>query len=140
MKKTNFIITIFVGLVTFILGYSFSIWKNPIEQCPEPEKPLAKYLESGVIKNISAFAEGQVTGISDRNLTLNKEGKEFTILFNEDAKILRLIPSDKENTPPAIEQIKFEEIKVGDKVNAGGRLDADAVLKGDSLTILPSWY
>jgi len=141
MRKINFIIAAIIALITFILGYIFSssIKQNPAE-CPGLEKPLAKYFESKVIDNISAFASGQVTKISGRNLTLIKEGKEFTISINEDAKISQLIPPKEPSIPPEKNDIKLEEIKVGDKVTVGARLDANASLRGVSVTVLPPWY
>ena len=141
MKKINFIITIIVGLIAFILGYSFNyILGQKTAECPQPEKPLAKYLDSGVVQDISILLGGQVVEISGYNLTLSKDGKTFTILINENTKLSRLVPPEEEDKTPIKKDIKFEEIKVGDIVTAAGKLNTDASSEINSVTVLPSWY
>lgn len=133
------------------MGYIVGVWKTPkgnlqnltgnqILNYPCSEKPLAPYFESGIIELISTALRGEIKEISDRYLTLEKEGKRFTVFIQEDAKIRKLIPPTELGEEAKVVDITFGELKVGDKITAAGILNADASLKINSITLLPPWY
>jgi len=146
MKKN--IIIIVVILIFFILGYCLNyilgektIWFLEKDiQCPEPEKPLAKYFDSGIVLDISTLFKGEVKEISGYDVALEKDGKTLVIVVNENTEITRLTPPEKEGLEAKKEIVGFEELKIGDKISAAGKLNADAFLEINSLTILPPWY
>jgi len=144
MKKINIIVIIGL-LIAFGLGYGLNyIWGQKIEkysmQCSESEKPLAKYLDSGVISSIDILGGGQIKEISGYSLTLEKEGKSFIIFVNNNTDFLTIVLPKEEGKSATREKINFEDIKVGDKVSVAGKLNADASLEINSVTVLPPWY
>jgi len=143
MKKETLIPVIIIGSLIllglgFIFGYSFE--KKAIEKL-KAESPLVDLSKSKVINSLTIIASGEVKEISGRNLTLNAEGDDLTILIREDASINGLVASEEKVTdipqPLARKEIKFEEIKVGDKVNITCQLKTDGSLEGTETIVLP---
>ncbi len=144
MKKISLIITIAIGGIILLgVGFFFGVtWVQKQIQKSNTESPLAALLTSKVISNgLVTFASGEITAIGGRNLTLNREGNTLTISIQGDALIYRL-SSPKETAtevPQPVErkEIKFEEIKTGNKVNISCQLKSDGTLEGTAVTVLP---
>lgn len=139
-KETLIAIVIIGGLILLGIGYSVGLSSGQ-KAVKEVKAPLAELLASKVIGSLTTIATGEVTEISDRSLTLSAEGDTLTILIRENAPIYRLVPPE-EKTPkipqPVVrEEMNFEEIKVGDRVNIFCQLKADASLEGIEVIILP---
>jgi len=143
MKKEILIaIAVIGGLVLLGIGFSLGLssGKKAIEEI-KTEAPLASLLKSKVIQDLTTVASGEVTEISGRNLTLSKEGDTLTISIREDAPIYRLLPSEEVAAevpqPVAMEEIEFEEIKIGDRANISCALKDDSTLEGLEVTLSP---
>jgi len=142
MKKNVLIILILIGGVT-LCGLGFYCGSNYVKKeifKNKTESPLAVLFSSKVINGLTAVAVGQIKEISGRNLILTAEGSDLTVSVKEDASIGRFLSSG-ENTkapqPLSRVDVKFEEIKVGDKVNILCQLKSDLSLEGITLTITP---
>ena len=141
MQNKNLILIIIGGLILLGLGYGYGYFsgQKAIEGT-KTETPLSGLLESKAIGELTTTASGEVTEISGRKLTLNKEGDTLTISIGEDALVYRVVPSEEKATeipqPSVREEIKFGEIKVGDKVSITCELKADGSLEGKTVIIL----
>ena len=139
MKK-NQIILIIVGIILLVLGFCLGgNWsQNKIGKI-KTESPLVDLLSSKIINGLTTTASGEVTEMSDRNLTLSSEGNTLTIPIRKGVSIYRLAAPKVAETPQSKtrEEIEFEEIKVGDKVNITCQLKEDGSLEGIDVTVLP---
>jgi len=142
MKKNVLIVVVLIGGIVlgglgFYCGLSYA--NNKVSQI-KVESPLASLFSSKVISGLTAVAVGQIKEISGRNLVLTVDGSDLTVFIKEDAPIGRLLPT-KENTnipqPMTREDIKFEDMKVGDQVNIFCNLKTDLSLEGSNINILP---
>ena len=140
MKKENLIaIAVIGGLILLGIGFSLGLSSGQ-KAVKEVKAPLADLLESKVITSLITTASGEVTEISDRTLTLSKEGDTLTILIKEDTPIYQEIPSEEIEgvpTPVGKKEIEFGEIKIGDKVNISCQLKVDGSLEGIEVIVLP---
>ena len=143
MNRNNLILIAVIGGV-ILLGigfYSGLIYTQKQIEKAKTESPLADLLVSKVIKSMDIVASGEIAEISGRNLTLTQEGNNLTISIREDSFISRLVPSEETTIetpkPVATEEIGFEEIKKGDKVEISCQLKSDGSLEGKEVTILP---
>ena len=138
MNRNNLILIAVIGGI-ILLGIGF--YSGLIYTQKQIESPLAQLLTSKVIKSMDIVASGEIAEISGRNLTLTQEGNNLTISIREDSFISRLVPSEETTIetpkPVATEEIGFEEIKKGDKVEISCQLKSDGSLEGKVVTILP---
>ena len=138
-KETLITIAVIGGLILLGIGFSL-VLSSGQKAIKEVKAPLADLLESKVITGLITTASGEVTEISDRNLTLSKEGDTLTILIREDAPIYQEVLPEEETPgvprPVMREEIEFGEIKVGDQVDISCGLKADASLEGIEVTVL----
>ena len=133
MKK-NQIILIIVGVLILIgLASSFSYWLGQKSVEVKSEIAAPNPLESKVIQNWSANAVGEVTGIINHNLTLSQDGEIFTITLLEKAGICSMYIEEGERK---IEDIQFEDIKIGDRVNITLGVDSEGNMVGNFVTVL----
>jgi hypothetical protein len=144
MKKTILIVASVIGGIALIgLGfYSGSYWVKQQTLKAGLKSPITTLMASKVIQgDITTTASGEVIEISGRNLILNKEESSFTILVGEGAGLHRQISSKEEAEgipqPVSLEEIKFEEIKIGDQVSIFCVLKPDGSLEGKDVMILP---
>jgi len=142
MKKNNLIVVALIGGIIlgglgFYCGLGYA--NNKVSQI-KVESPLTSLFSSKVISGLTAVAVGQIKEISGRNLVLTAEGTDLTISIKEDASIGRFLPAKgdiKVPQPMTREDIKFEEMKVGDQVNIFCNLKTDLSLEGSNVTVLP---
>jgi len=119
--------------------YSGLIYTQKQIEKAKTESPLANLLASKVINGLTTSASGEVAAISGRNLTINNDGDTLIVPIKEEAVINSLLPLEESETPQPTtwEEIKFEDIKTGDKVNISCQLKADGTLEGTAVTVLP---
>lgn len=144
MDKKKLVITVATPLIIgLILGYILGIVQiRPIIQTPGEKITLP---ESKVILNWTATASGEITKISNRTLTLNNEGDELAILIIEEAPIISLILPEEPAEPgeevgemvPEQKEIKFEELKVGDRVDVFTELTPEREWRGINVVVVP---
>lgn len=141
MKKNSLIlITIIGGVILLGIGfYSGLIYTQKQIEKARTESPLANLLASKVINGLTTSASGEVAAISGRSLTINNDGDTLIVPIKEEAVINSLLPLEETETPQPTtwEEIKFEDIKTGDKVNISCQLKADGALEGTAVTVLP---
>lgn len=139
-KKTQIIILVVAGIFLFLLGGALGVIYSKIG--PQAAKVEAgNNLSSGVISSISAF--GQVKNISGRNLTLNNLGDDLVIPISDTAQIYAFVtPAAAQNSktaPVPVQQlVKFEDIKMWDRVNVAVKLLPTGQLQGSAVIILPT--
>jgi len=141
MNRNNLILIAVIGGV-ILLGigfYSGLIYTQKQIEKAKTESPLANLLASKVINGLTTSASGEVAAISGRNLTINNDGDTLIVPIKEEAVINSLLPLEESETPQPTtwEEIKFEDIKTGDKVNISCQLKADGTLEGTAVTVLP---
>lgn len=143
MKKDFLIlITVIGGIILLVLGFNLgsSFVQKKLSQIETKTHPLADLLGSKVIKSMDIVASGEIAEISGRNLILAQEEDSLTISIDENSSIQRSILSEETSESPkpvAIEEVEFEDIKKGDKVDISCQLKADGSLEGKVVTILP---
>ena len=147
MKKESLIAIAVIGGIIFLgLGFSLGLdWaqkglQKEMEK-PKTESPLINLLKSKVIRGLGTIASGEVKEISGRKITLTDEGDILIVSIREDALLYRLLPPKGEATettqPVVREEIKFGDIKAGDKVNITCQLKADETLEGVDVMVSP---
>lgn len=120
------LIFLIAGALGFVLGMPHGPQKAKIE--------TATNLSSKVISSMVAY--GQVKNIDGRNITLNNLGDDLTISISNTAQVYSFsVPEGA--TAPVQKTIKFEDIKVGDKINATIKTLPNGQLEGESVIILP---
>jgi len=140
MKK-NQIISIIIGaliLAGLVGGFSYQLGQKSVGVAYETSLP--NVLESKVIQRWSGLAAGRIIEISGRNVTLSSGEETIDISIREDAPVYRvvLVKGETETPAPAArEEVEFEDVKVGDRVNVSCLLKTDAPLEGIAVTILP---
>lgn len=141
MKKESLIAIAVIGGI-ILLGIGFYLGLTYAQKQIEKAKtssPMADLLTSKVIDGFKTNASGKVAEISGYNITINNEGDSLLILIREDAPIHRLVPPEKTAKAPqptSREDIKIEEIKVGNRANITCQLKADGTLEGTEVVIL----
>ena len=123
------------GLLLLVLGYFLGSFADTAKTTPPATAasllfPLAELMESGVIGAITSTASGEVIKISGRTLTLEAEGDIWNVPVREGASVHRLVR-------PEVEELTFEEIKIGDRVDIALYLKADGTIEGRHIAVLP---
>ncbi len=153
MNIKNLIVSLFLGLLVFGIGIGLGILyqtqqgvvpqsitqpKNNVQVMPE----VIKMLSSKVIPSIAA--QGTVTKIDGRNITLNYQTDSITIGIRNDAIIYSIVF----NTSPAktgsinngassSKQIDFKALKIGDNISVNFRVLPSGQIEGFSIIVLP---
>ena len=134
MGKKILIISIIIGALILIgLTSSFSYWIGQKSMEVKSEIAVPNPLESKVIQNWSANAIGEMTEIINHNLTLSQDGEIFTITLLEKAGICSMYIEEGERK---IEDIQFEDIKIGDRVNITLGVNSEGNMVGNFVTVL----
>jgi uncharacterized protein YpmB len=145
-KKTLIILAIIIVLILIIgLSFSYGYWFKGKEM---PESKLAQLEKSKVASSWLFTANGEITEISGRSLTLTEEEESLTIPIKESAKIVSLrvvepLAEPVEGAPVETEEkeIKFEDLKIGDRASILVEVKATGELEGSSIALfleLPS--
>lgn len=141
MKKTKLIIVVISGLIiaTLVFCGGYNLGKEQSRM----KTSVFNLLKLGTIKNLNV--SGKITEISGRNLILTADDNQIlSVLIRQDAKIsgfiLPELPEEiNEQTRiiPEREEIKFEDIKIDDKVNILLELKPNGGIEGTSVVVLP---
>ena len=90
MNKTNLIaLGIIGGLILLGAGYSYGIFtaQKGLEELQQAPTGVSELLTSKVLRGLNASANGDITAISGRNLTLSAEGDTLIVLIRDDATL-----------------------------------------------------
>lgn len=130
MKIKENLLILVIPFLTLIIGLglgSLISLQGPERTALQPRQGEDRLLvedlaNSEVISSLYGSASGKITEISDSSLTLERAGGTFTIPIEEGVEVKRWVVPEKgqgeaREEPWKSQQAKFEEIKVGDKVN-----------------------
>jgi len=137
-KEINILILLIVViLVVFLIGGGLGILyqaKKDSAKIQEAEKIFAeiKNLSSDIVASVSAF--GKVSAINGRDITISYVGKMLTINVEEGVKITSFIPSKGGGQ----QNLKFSEIKLGDNLNIGFKINENGKLTAQTILVLSS--
>jgi len=139
MKTNQIILIIIGGLILvglfFVFGYQLGqksvvqLEQKSVEEKMAEEKTevvVPEFLTSKVVQKWHAVASGEVVEISGRTLTLRYKGDTLTIPISDAAKIYLLGAEEKKEKA---ESVRFEEIRVGNKVDI-----SVAIVEGNLIT------
>lgn len=129
MKRTQLVLIIILGLILIGVAsiFSYRLGQNQTES-EFSAIPLLTLIKSKAFADRNITAIGEVKEISGRNLILVADGDSFSIPIAIDAKI------EKGKQLPI--EMKFEEIKVGDRVTIAVELKTDGTIEGNFVTII----
>lgn len=131
MKKNQIVLIIIGTLILIGFVSNFSCWLGKKEAGTEPEV-FSPFLQSKVISNWQATAEGEVKEIEGQTITLSADGDILNITLTEDADIQSI--SYRENDR-ILEKKELADIKIGDKVTVYLKSKGD-LAEGYSVIIL----
>ena len=144
MKKIKLILivlgaVILMGLV-FSSGYGLGIRQIKVEQ-----PPAFELLKSPTVQALNAMVSGEVREIINRTLSLVANGEVLKVPIKEGAEIVSFIITEppaeinEDMIPPEPErkELKFEDIKVGDKVSIVVEVKPTGEIEGINVTVLP---
>lgn len=117
-----------IMILSFSIGVAigtFLQFQNNFDKLAFPST-IVKTLSSKVISTIMIY--GIVENISDRNITLTNQGESMTIGINTIGKVYT-----REND--VTEEIRFEDIKIGDTLNINASILPEGNLEGDIVYI-----
>ena len=141
-NKVLITITLIIGgLALLIVGCFIGILFQTQKTAPQLKQ--AEAISSKVISTI--IAVGEVTNISERNVTLVSEKEKLTIFVRENARIISFVYPEVEEgeegilTGPVRERIEFKDIKVGDNLNVDLKILPDGGLETISVIVLSSF-
>lgn len=143
MKKENLILMgVIGGIILLSIGfYSGLIYTQRQMEKLQTKSSLSDLTSSRVISGLTTTASGEVTAIGNRNLTLYKDGSNLSIVITPGALIYGVsypgTTTSETAQPLERKEMKFSEIKVGDKVNVSCILKSDGTLEGTSVTVFP---
>ena len=80
---------------------------------------------------------GTVSQISDRTLTLSAQNETMNILIEEKAKIRTVLLKQGETSVESLEEVEFENIKIGDNVSVFAE-EEHGELNGINVFIYPA--
>lgn len=134
MDKKQLITLIVVSVVLFLLGGALGVLLQG-QMGPQKTKVAAvQSLSSKAISSVVAY--GQVDSINGRDITLSNLGDSLTVSLLDNAQVYSFT-TQKGSTAPVQQTLKFENIKVGDKVNVAVKLLPTGQMQGSSVIILP---
>jgi cytoskeletal protein RodZ len=157
METRNVILWSVVGILVVAIGFLGGWWFGGM-QTPAPvvtpnqqtTAPIVKDLSSKVIPSIAA--QGKITKIDGRNITLSYQGDSVVVAVNTDARVYAFTPPTTTTTttttannkpqpkpvPPTSKQISFSDLKLNDNVSVNLRVSAAGSLQGFSVVVLPT--
>jgi Cu/Ag efflux protein CusF len=138
-KKILIILLIIVSLVLFTAGLSLGIFYQKQKDAPKVDaaKIILEKLSSKTVPSIAIY--GKVTKIDGKNITLTFAGDTMTVNIKDGSNIYSFRGSGgTSGNVPVQQDAKFEDIKVGDNLNATMKVLADGQLESQSVIILPN--
>jgi preprotein translocase subunit SecF len=144
LKKTLITAVIIIALILvaglgFSCGYKFKGKEVSESQLDQLEK-------SKVIQSLLAMANGEITKISERTITLTTEEEDLMIPIKEDAEVNSLIaveipaePKEGDTIGTETNPIRFEDLKRGDEVSVLIEITSTGELEGKSVTVFPTF-
>jgi len=148
MINKNLIITVIIFLIFGLaIGFLFGTSRRPItsnvpaNNCPIASQGIvADLLKLKMVQTWSAMVSGEVSKISGRTLSIVSNNESLEIPITDIANIKKsTTPTEEEiknNTAKWSTEIKFEDIKVGDKVGVSVSM-IDNKLQGNFVSIIP---
>jgi len=130
MLKRNLIITIILSLM---IGLGGGYGLGLIQQ--ESKEDVLIFPRLKMIQGWRTVVTGEVTKISGQTLTLNYDEDILPIFIEEDARISRRVILNKETKEIELQEIEFEDIKIGDNLHISAELK-EGELRGISVIIL----
>lgn len=134
-NKKQLAILIIVGVLVFLVGGGLGIISVQPKGFQKTKIEATNKLASRVISSIVAY--GQIENIDGRNLTLSNFGDNLSILILDNAQVYSFTTPSVKNATPSQQTVKFENIKIGDKVNVAVKLLPNGQMQGSSVIILP---
>lgn len=140
MKKYVLIAIGVIGgfiLLSLSFSYGYFLGQKGIEET-KLETSISNLLESKLVRDLRAVAEGEITKIVDRTLTLTSEGETLEIPIEEEAKIIAVVlkeAAEGKVISPESKEIEFKDIKIGDKVTVQINLNTDGEVEGVTVVI-----
>lgn len=129
MNKNIIILSLVCVVVCFLSGGIVGVVLFKLTPKQVQIEKTANVIFSKTISSITA--SGVVASINGRNLTISKDGEEITILIPEGKPIYIL--GSTENGKQ--QKVSFEDIKKGDSVNVGLKVNGQEQLEGQSVMI-----
>jgi hypothetical protein len=141
MQKKTLVIGVLIGVVVgSIVGYVLGQTALPPAAETTQLGSLKALLGSKVVNDINIFVSGKITAISGRDLTVEDKGEKLVVTVGEQTNIFTApaVPADsgKELTAPP-QKIKFEELKVDDRISAVLSLSAEGKIDTTNIVVLP---
>jgi hypothetical protein len=149
MSAKYIILWIVGGLVVFVAGgvagYFYAWQASGLSPVPVVESQgqaasqLAKNLSSKVVPSVAA--QGVVTKINGKSITLSSQGDSMVITMSNDVKVYAFVPNpnpSKTGSAMVSQQVDFSQIKEGDSVSVNLHVLSNGSLEGFSIVILPA--
>lgn len=145
MIKKNLILAVVISLIVglamgYIFGYILGIGKTK-QISTKPPEDVITLKKSKVISRYTGRADGKVSEISDRTLTLISDNETFKISIGEAANTHTIVSTGEKTAEGAekieSKEIELKEIKVGDRVSVFMEL-VNNEWQGTDITVLPS--
>jgi hypothetical protein len=139
MQKKSLIAGIIIGI---ILGYALGqlIWLSPREEASTRFSALKKLLGSGTVDSASVTLAGTIADISGQNLTLEKNGKQFSLTIGAETKVFKasvVSAESGENQNPVPEEIGLKDLKANDAISAALSVSSEGKLETMSIFVVP---
>jgi len=135
MNKKQLVVFIVAGIILLVIGGVAGYAIKSFNKVQVQKNTAVSNLSSKVITSITAY--GEITKIDGRELTLSNANQTLVVLMAQNAKI-RILAVKEGSATPVQQETKFEELKVGQKVNVIMKVSATGVMQGSSAVILPA--
>ena len=137
MPKKILILVTAGFLLSFSAGYILGVkWPAEFFGAKGQSEILISDLKgSELLRSANLAVFGEVASISSRDLTLKEGEDEFTFSVKEGVAVLRLPGTPTTPGAPSPEEIKFEDIKAGEKANLTLSLDVGGKFEVTSVVI-----
>lgn len=145
--KNELLVVVLGGIFLFVLGLVAGTWLDSPSTTTSSTSQVEEQVEeavaegSKVVKFVSKSVSGTVAEVSDPLLVLEEAGDTLSFKVSPDVRIVKVtLPSPTVTvTPPAEpkrEEIRLDQIKVGDKVDALLSSQPDGSFLATEVTVL----
>ncbi len=129
MEKKQLTILIIAGALIFLIGGGLGVASQLSAVRQKVRTEAFDILSSKVITSVSAY--GKVTKIEGRDITLNNLGDNLSVSMPDNVKVYSFVDSSQQAAA-------FEDIKIGDSINATLKLLPTGGYEGLSIIIFPA--